>query len=87
MWAIWVKYMLPAALNVCPKCKKSPNLVTLSSFNLVIRRYLKVVMKIALISTSRAAEKETSKNSINYLLAASILGNRHLLLTHTQDLS
>ena len=29
MWAIWVKYLLLPALNGCPKCKKSPNLVTL----------------------------------------------------------
>ena len=29
MWATWVKYLLPLALNGCPKCKKSPNLVTL----------------------------------------------------------
>ena len=29
MWAIWVKYLLPQALNGCLKCKKSPNLVTL----------------------------------------------------------
>ena len=31
MWAISVKYVLPPALNGCPKCKKLPNLVTLSS--------------------------------------------------------
>ena len=29
MWAIWVKLLLPLALNGCPKCKKLPNLVTL----------------------------------------------------------
>ena len=29
MWAIWVKYLLPQALDGCPKCKKLPNLVTL----------------------------------------------------------
>ena len=29
MWAIWVKKLLPTALNGCPKCKKSPNLVSL----------------------------------------------------------
>ena len=25
----WAKLLLPNALNGCPKCKKSPNLVTL----------------------------------------------------------
>ena len=29
VWAIWVKYLLPPASNGFPKCKKSPNLVTL----------------------------------------------------------
>ena len=29
MLAIWVKYLLPPALNGCPKCKKSHNMVTL----------------------------------------------------------
>ena len=29
MWAIWVIYLMLAALNVGPKCKKSPNMVTL----------------------------------------------------------
>ena len=29
MLAIWVKYLLPPALNGCPKCKKLPILVTL----------------------------------------------------------
>ena len=27
---IWVKYLLPSALNACPKSKKSPNLGTLA---------------------------------------------------------
>ena len=26
---IWAKYLLPQASKSCPKCKKSPNLVTL----------------------------------------------------------
>ena len=29
MWDIWINLLLPKALNGCPKCKKSPNLVTL----------------------------------------------------------
>ena len=29
MWAIWAKFMLPQASKSCPKCNKSPNLVTL----------------------------------------------------------
>ena len=29
MYEIWAKLLLPNALNGCPKCKKSPNLVTL----------------------------------------------------------
>ena len=29
IWAIWAKYLLPLALKSCPKCNKSPNLVTL----------------------------------------------------------
>ena len=29
MWVIWSKYLLPQALKICPKCNKSPNLVTL----------------------------------------------------------
>ena len=29
MWEIWANELLPPALNGCPKCKKSPNLVTL----------------------------------------------------------
>ena len=29
MWDIWANYLLPKALKSCPKCKKSPNLVTL----------------------------------------------------------
>ena len=29
MWEIWANYLLPKALKRCPKCKKSPNLVTL----------------------------------------------------------
>ena len=29
MWAIWVKLLLPPALNGCPKSNKSPDLVAL----------------------------------------------------------
>ena len=29
MWEIWAKKLLPEALKSYPKCKKSPNLVTL----------------------------------------------------------
>ena len=29
MWTIWAKSLLPQALKSCPKCYKSPNLVTL----------------------------------------------------------
>ena len=29
MWEIWENLLLPKALNTCPKCKKSPNLITL----------------------------------------------------------
>ena len=34
MWAIWVKWLLPPALNDCPKCKKSPNPVTLEPLHI-----------------------------------------------------
>ena len=30
MWAIWAKSLLLQPLKSCPKCNKSPNLVTLS---------------------------------------------------------
>ena len=33
MLEIWAKLLLPNALNGCPKCKKSPNLVTLVPFS------------------------------------------------------
>ena len=34
LWAIWVIYLLPPALTDCPRCKKSPNLVTLVLANI-----------------------------------------------------
>ena len=34
MWEIWANLLLPKALKSCPKCKKSPNLVTLSTADL-----------------------------------------------------
>ena len=36
LWAIWAKYLLPQALKSCPKCKISPNLVTLHAVDLLL---------------------------------------------------
>ena len=40
MWGIWAKEFLPPALKSCPKCNKSPNLVTLSLISFSVSLYL-----------------------------------------------
>ena len=37
MWEIWTNELLPKALKSCPKCKKSPNLVTLNMAYCLLR--------------------------------------------------
>ena len=45
--AIWVKLLLPRALKSCPKCNKSPNLVTLQPTNCIFKRKFSPSLKVA----------------------------------------
>ena len=56
MWVIWVKKLLPPALNRCPKCKKSANLVTLGAYYIQSVKQKHKVKKLLLSNDSKLTD-------------------------------
>ena len=84
MWAIWVKYLYPPALNGCPKCKKSPNLVTLvlwvlqlTFFRCVIQYQKRILFRIVFISTLKRCRKKIPHDDDATLTSSETIWQRH----------